>query len=126
MVISGAHPFSELKKTLAVLKSSGTCSLVLGGLLATLAKEKGPKWVVDNWDQSELQWSDFVDPKRENLDKMIQSHNLQFMSKGSSGSFDEMTSGDSNMSYADVCDHLVKLMRESYFDNITSWINVSF
>ncbi|XP_044597815.1 eukaryotic translation initiation factor 4 gamma 3-like isoform X3 [Cotesia glomerata] len=125
MVISGAHPFSELKKTLTVLKSSGTCSLVLGGLLATLAKEKGPKWVVDNWDQSELQWSDFVDPKRENLDKMIQSHNLQFMSKGSSGSFDEMTSGDSNMSYADVCDHLVKLMRESDFDNITSWINLN-
>lgn len=124
--MSGAHPFAELKKTLAVLKNAGTCSRTLGELLSKLAKEKGPKWVADNWDQSGLQWSDLLDLERENLDDMLNKYKLEFLTKGCSNLSDKLNSGDSNMSYSDIGDHLVKLMKESNFDNITSWITVSF
>ncbi|XP_057318167.1 eukaryotic translation initiation factor 4 gamma 3-like isoform X3 [Microplitis mediator] len=125
MLMSGAHPFAELKKTLAVLKNAGTCSRTLGELLSTLAKEKGPKWVADNWDQSGLQWSDLLDLERENLDDMLNKYKLEFLTKGCSNLSEKLTSGDSNMSYSDIGDHLVKLMKESNFDNITSWITLN-
>lgn len=123
MVVLGAHPLSELKRTLAVLRSNGNTGKLLGELLTKLAKDQGPKWVTDKWNQSGIEWSDIIDKDRESVEDMIKKYNLEFMINGCSNS-EKFSSGE-NLSFDKIHDHLLKLMRDSNFDNITSWITVS-
>ncbi|KAK0083124.1 hypothetical protein PV325_009294 [Microctonus aethiopoides] len=120
MVVLGAHPLSELKRTLAVLRNNGNTGKLLGELLTKLAKDQGPKWVTDKWNQSGIEWSDIIDKDRESVEDMIKKYNLEFMINGCSNS-EKFSSGE-NLSFDKIHDHLLKLMRDSNFDNITSWI----
>lgn len=124
MILLGAHPLSELSKTLATLRSKGYNRELLGQLFKKLARNQGPKWVIDKWNHSGLQWSDLLDPALENIEYFVKRHNLEFMINGCSNS--EKSSSSSNLSLDEIHEHLLKLMSDSNFDNITSWISVSY
>jgi len=39
-----------------------------------VSRNKGPKWLADKWDQSNLQLHTLIDPERENAEKIIQEY----------------------------------------------------
>ncbi|XP_034938150.1 eukaryotic translation initiation factor 4 gamma 3-like isoform X2 [Chelonus insularis] len=127
LLVANAHPFSELKQTVDILKTAGTCGKLLGELFNILSKDQGPKWVIDKWDQSGLQWSDLLDSEQENIDNIFSKYKLEFLINGSYNS--EMSMSDKVIPLAeridDIHDHLIKLLRGSSFDNITSWITAN-
>lgn len=120
MVVLGAHPLVELRNTVAILKKSGIGGILLGELLSKLAKDQGPKWVAEKWHQSGLQWSELMDLERENIDDIIIKYNLTFITDGCCNTETSTVSAD--LTLDQIHEHLLKLMRESNFDNITSWI----
>ncbi|XP_057324764.1 uncharacterized protein LOC130667298 [Microplitis mediator] len=123
MLVSGTHPFTELKQTLSVLKNTGNCGKLLGALLSMLGKSKGFEWVIDKWDKSGLMWSDLVDTQLEAIDDIIKKYKLD--------SFNDRYNNCPNLSSAnelnfnEIQSHLEKLMRENKFDDAVSWISVN-
>ncbi|XP_043285612.1 eukaryotic translation initiation factor 4 gamma 3-like isoform X4 [Venturia canescens] len=120
MVVSNAHPLAEMKTTAAILKITGKGGKLMGELLAKLARDQGPKWTAEKWDQSGLQWSDITDTTLENIDDIIKQYKLEFLNGECKSS--DVTSSGSQLTNEQIHDHLVKLMRDSDFDNICSWI----
>lgn len=100
----------------------GTCGQLVGELLSKLAKDLGPKVAANKWDQSELQWADLIDTSLENPDDIIQKYKLEFLM---SDCISADKSSGAELTLDQIHDQLVKLMRDSHFDNITGWISVS-
>ncbi|CAG5108346.1 Similar to EIF4G3: Eukaryotic translation initiation factor 4 gamma 3 (Homo sapiens) [Cotesia congregata] len=120
LLISGAHPFVELKKTLAVLKSTG-CGKFLGELLSTVAKDQKHEWVAGEWKKSGLTWSDLVDTQKESVDEIIKNYSLEFLT-GDSATIKKSSQTD-NCYFDKTFNHLLACMRQSsVIDFITSFI----
>ncbi|XP_024939403.1 eukaryotic translation initiation factor 4 gamma 1 isoform X9 [Cephus cinctus] len=122
VVEEGAHPLSEMKLTLATLRSQGHAGKLMGELLAKLSRDKGPKWVSDKWDQSGLKWSDIVDESRENVDAIIKDYKLEFLT----GDCKSLEAGSgSQLTMEQIHEQLRNLMKENSFDEICSWITAN-
>ncbi|XP_034949595.1 eukaryotic translation initiation factor 4 gamma 3-like [Chelonus insularis] len=122
MIAMNAHPFIELTRTLATLKNTGKCGKLLGKLLSILAKEKTPKWVIDNWNQSGLKWSDLINSECEKVD-LLEKYNLEFVVKGINNNCGKLS--ENKMTLEQISEYLLKLLKEENFDNITSWISLN-
>ncbi|XP_044002800.1 eukaryotic translation initiation factor 4 gamma 3-like isoform X2 [Aphidius gifuensis] len=121
LVVRGAHPLNELKRTTSVLKNSGTVGKLVGELLTILAQSEGPKLIADKWNKSGIKWTDLVDTSKENPDNIVKEYNLEFLTNDAT---DKLPSGI-ELTYEQIHDQLIKLLRDSDFDNITSWITAS-
>lgn len=71
---SGANPFSELGKTMMVLRKQGCAGIVVGELVHKLIAVKGPAWVAESWNASKTQLSDIMDPSAENIDAIVEQY----------------------------------------------------
>ncbi|KAG8037852.1 hypothetical protein G9C98_006063 [Cotesia typhae] len=76
MLISGLHPFTELKQTLSSLKNEEQRRKILGEVLSLLKNSQGSEWLADQWSNSELLWTDFLDLNEEPLDGFINMYKL--------------------------------------------------
>ncbi|KAK2588140.1 hypothetical protein KPH14_004191 [Odynerus spinipes] len=112
-------PLSEMGSIFISLRSQGYAGKLLGELLAKLSREKGSKWVADKWDQSRLALNDIINPDRENVDKIIKEHHLEFLI----GDYNSAKSSSSDeLSLQQIHEQLKRLMKENTFDEISSWI----
>ncbi|XP_053593767.1 uncharacterized protein LOC103573883 isoform X2 [Microplitis demolitor] len=123
MLISGTHPFTELKQTLSVLKNTGNCGKLLGALLSMLGKSKGFEWVIDKWDKSGLIWSDLVDTRLEAIDDIIKKYKLDLFNDSCNNCLNLASANELN--FNEILNHLEKLMRENKFDDAVSWISLN-
>ncbi|XP_046742564.1 eukaryotic translation initiation factor 4 gamma 3-like isoform X8 [Diprion similis] len=120
----GVLPFSELKNTMAPLKSKGLAGKLMGELMITLVQEKSPKWIKDKWDQSGLEWSDFLQ-ESESVNDFVKKYKLEFMLGDSISSFGSLSG---QLSMEQIHERLRALManeKENLFDNICSWISAN-
>ncbi|KAG8037851.1 hypothetical protein G9C98_006062 [Cotesia typhae] len=88
LLTSGAHPFIELKQTLAALKNKG-CGKFLGELLSTVAENQKHEWVAGEWKKSGLTWSNLIDTQRESVDEIIKNYSLEFLTDSAKTNFGE-------------------------------------
>nr|XP_012148386.1 PREDICTED: eukaryotic translation initiation factor 4 gamma 3-like isoform X3 [Megachile rotundata] len=121
-----AHPLedevlslSELKPVFDSLRSRGYVGRFLGEILSKVNRSKGPKWVADKWDQSGLQLSNIIDPELEDADKIVKDYNLEVCT----GDYNSAKSSTSNQpTLQQIHNELIRLMKDSSFDVICSWI----
>ncbi|XP_018344628.1 PREDICTED: eukaryotic translation initiation factor 4 gamma 3 isoform X1 [Trachymyrmex septentrionalis] len=120
----GAIALSELESTCISLRRQGFVGKFLGELLMKVSRNKGPKWLADKWDQSNLQLHTLIDPERENAEKIIQEYNLEFLT-GDYNSAEDSTVIE-QLSLEKIQENLVRLMQENTsFDEICSWITAN-
>ncbi|XP_018310544.1 eukaryotic translation initiation factor 4 gamma isoform X4 [Mycetomoellerius zeteki] len=120
----GAIALSELESTCISLRRQGFVGKFLGELLMKVSRNKGPKWLADKWDQSNLQLHTLIDPERENAEKIIQEYNLEFLT-GDYNSAKDSTAIE-QLSLEKIQENLVRLMKENTsFDEICSWITAN-
>ncbi|KAL0133320.1 hypothetical protein PUN28_000815 [Cardiocondyla obscurior] len=120
----GAIPLSELKSICLNLREQGFVGKFLGELFTKVSRDKGPKWLADKWDQSGLQLNNLIDPERENVDKIIQEYNLEFLSGDYNSAKDSAV--NEQISFEKVQENLTRLMKENTsFDEICSWITAN-
>lgn len=122
MLISGLHPFAELKQTLSSLKNKEQRRKILGELLSLLKNSQGSEWLVDQWSNSELLWTDFLDLNEGPLDGFINMYKLDCL-KDACNNSERITSTE--LSLTEIQNHLVGLLPIDDFDNVISWICVS-
>ncbi|KAH0567485.1 eukaryotic translation initiation factor 4 gamma 3-like [Cotesia glomerata] len=124
LLTSSAHPFVELKQTLAVLKSKG-CGKFLGELLSTIAKDQKHEWVAGEWKKSELTWSDLVDTQRESVDDIVKNYSLEFLT-GDSATIKKSPQTDICY-FKKTFSQLLDCMRKSsVIDFITNFLTTNF
>lgn len=122
LLTSGAHPFVELKQTLAALKNKG-CGKFLGELLSTVAENQKHEWVAGEWKKSGLTWSDLVDTQRESVDEIIKNYSLEFLTDSAKI---KKSSQTDNCYFDKTFNQLLANMRQSNaIDSITHFITVS-
>ncbi|XP_076646708.1 eukaryotic translation initiation factor 4 gamma isoform X1 [Halictus rubicundus] len=115
-------PLQELRPLFDNLRSRGYVGKFLGEVLSKLCRDKGSKWVADKWDQSELQMSNILDTKLEEVDKIIKDYNLDFCT----GDYNSAKGSSSNQpTLQQIHNELRRLMKESSFDEICDWIIVN-
>ncbi|XP_018394240.1 PREDICTED: eukaryotic translation initiation factor 4 gamma 3 isoform X2 [Cyphomyrmex costatus] len=120
----GAIALSELESTCISLRRQGFVGKFLGELLKKVSRNKGPKWLADKWDQSNLQLHTLIDPERENAEKIIQEYNLEFLT-GDYNSAKDSTAIE-QLSLEKIQENLVRLMKKNTsFDEICSWITAN-
>ncbi|XP_039302709.1 eukaryotic translation initiation factor 4 gamma 3 [Solenopsis invicta] len=121
----GALALSELKSIcINYLRRQGCVGKFLGELMTKVNRNKGPKWLGDKWDQSGLQLSHLIDPERENVDKIIQEYNLEFLTGDYNSAKDSIAT--EQLSLEKIQENLIRLMKENTsFDEICSWITAN-
>ncbi|KAL6260894.1 hypothetical protein P5V15_008422 [Pogonomyrmex californicus] len=120
----GALSLSELKSICLSLRRQGFVGKFLGELMTKVSRSKGPKWLADKWDQSGLQLNNLIDLEQENVDKIIQEYNLEFLT-GDYNSAKDSTATD-QLSLEKIQENLTRLMKENTsFDEICSWITTN-
>ncbi|XP_012257845.2 eukaryotic translation initiation factor 4 gamma 3-like isoform X1 [Athalia rosae] len=120
----GVHPFSELKSSMASLKSKGLAGKLMGELMIMLVREKTPKWIMDKWTQAGLDWSDFL-RENEPVNDYLKKYKLEFMLGDNNSSFGSLVG---QQSWEQIHERLRSLManeKENSFDNICSWISAN-
>ncbi|XP_044599390.1 uncharacterized protein LOC123275371 isoform X2 [Cotesia glomerata] len=123
MLISGLHPFAELKQTLSSLKNKEHRRKILGELLSLLRNSQGSEWLVDKWSKSELLWTDFVDLNGEQLDGFINMYKLDCLVDVCNNP--ERIISSTELSLTEIQNHLVGVLSIDDFDNVVSWISVN-
>ncbi|XP_076376961.1 eukaryotic translation initiation factor 4 gamma isoform X2 [Megalopta genalis] len=112
-------PLQELRPIFDSLRSRGYVGKFLGEVLSKLCRLKGPKWVADKWDQSELQMSNILDTNLEKVEKIVEDYNLDFCT----GDYNSSKGSTSNQpTLQQIHNELKRLMKESSFDDICNWI----
>ncbi|XP_071572693.1 eukaryotic translation initiation factor 4 gamma isoform X3 [Temnothorax nylanderi] len=120
----GAILLSEFKSICISLRRQGFVGKFLGELMTKVSRNKGPKWLADKWDQSGLQLSNLIDPERENVDKIIQEYNLEFLTGDYNSAKD--SAATEQLSFEKIQENLTRLMKENTsFDEICSWITAN-
>ncbi|XP_066598673.1 eukaryotic translation initiation factor 4 gamma 3-like isoform X2 [Prorops nasuta] len=111
---------SAIKPIFAALRSQGYVGKLLGELLTKLSKDKGSKWAAEKWDQSEIKWNNIIDTDKENVDKIIKEHNLEFLT----GNIQSAKNSNGNqLSLEQIHDQLTQLMKQTTNCNeIHGWI----
>ncbi|XP_074103148.1 uncharacterized protein LOC141530137 isoform X2 [Cotesia typhae] len=122
MLISGLHPFTELKQTLSSLKNEEQRRKILGEVLSLLKNSQGSEWLADQWSNSELLWTDFLDLNEEPLDGFINMYKLDCL-KDDCNNSKRITSIE--LSFTEIQNHLVGVLPIDDFDNVVSWISVN-
>ncbi|KAF7990916.1 hypothetical protein HCN44_000721 [Aphidius gifuensis] len=110
LVMCGAHPLKELKRTTSVLKKKGLVGNLVGELLKILVASEGQISITDKWHNSGIEWNDLFDTSLEDPDDIIKKYNLQFLTFRVTDPPNE---------------HLLKLLRDSDIDNTLKWIAVN-